>query len=449
MLSKEPGRAAMMIVLIAIGGFLLVACWSALGCYALRDFSYSRLEEICNQRGRSQRFSEILRQQESALLGLELLLSLSTLCVAASVGLGIGWPRAQEAALTQSFPWDFVAEYVFLVLAVLLVADILPWCIARVASEPFLDRWWPVINSVQYLLWPLLSLAKWLDRMAHRLVGRGEPEEDDASVLSDEIRTVVDEGQREGYLEQGARVMIHRVMELQDEDVGGIMTPRTDMFSIPLGASLEEARQKLISSGHSRVPVVADSPDEIVGLLYSKDLLKALDPACARDSLPRLSEILREPKYIPETTGIAALLEMMQREHFQMAIVLDEYGGVAGLVTMEDILEEIVGEIADEYDTLEGESPVKKIAPNIVEIDARMHIDDLNEQFLYGLPEDGEFDTIGGFVFSQLGRMPSTGEIFDWNNLKMTIIEADKRKILRLRIEQPSEVTTESSTSDS
>ncbi len=439
----------MMIVLIAIGGFLLVACWSALGCYALRDFSYSRLEEICNQRGRSQRFSEILRQQESALLGLELLLSLSTLCVAASVGLGIGWPRAQEAALTQSFPWDFVAEYIFLVLAVLLVADILPWCIARVASEPFLDRWWPVINSVQYLLWPLLSLAKWLDRMAHRLVGRGEPEEDDASVLSDEIRTVVDEGQREGYLEQGARVMIHRVMELQDEDVGGIMTPRTDMFSIPLGASLEEARQKLISSGHSRVPVVADSPDEIVGLLYSKDLLKALDPACARDSLPKLSEILREPKYIPETTGIAALLEMMQREHFQMAIVLDEYGGVAGLVTMEDILEEIVGEIADEYDTLEGESPVKKIAPNIVEIDARMHIDDLNEQFLYGLPEDGEFDTIGGFVFSQLGRMPSTGEIFDWNNLKMTIIEADKRKILRLRIEQPSEVTTESSTSDS
>lgn len=439
----------MMIVLIAIGGFLLVACWSALGCYALRDFSYSRLEEICNQRGRSQRFSEILRQQESALLGLELLLSLSTLCVAASVGLGIGWPRAQEAALTQSFPWDFVAEYVFLVLAVLLVADILPWCIARVASEPFLDRWWPVINSVQYLLWPLLSLAKWLDRMAHRLVGRGEPEEDDASVLSDEIRTVVDEGQREGYLEQGARVMIHRVMELQDEDVGGIMTPRTDMFSIPLGASLEEARQKLISSGHSRVPVVADSPDEIVGLLYSKDLLKALDPSCARDSLPKLSEILREPKYIPETTGIAALLEMMQREHFQMAIVLDEYGGVAGLVTMEDILEEIVGEIADEYDTLEGESPVKKIAPNIVEIDARMHIDDLNEQFLYGLPEDGEFDTIGGFVFSQLGRMPSTGEIFDWNNLKMTIIEADKRKILRLRIEQPSEVTTESSTSES
>ncbi len=351
----------MMIVLIAIGGFLLVACWSALGCYALRDFSYSRLEEICNQRGRSQRFSEILRQQESALLGLELLLSLSTLCVAASVGLGIGWPRAQEAALTQSFPWDFVAEYIFLVLAVLLVADILPWCIARVASEPFLDRWWPVINSVQYLLWPLLSLAKWLDRMAHRLVGRGEPEEDDASVLSDEIRTVVDEGQREGYLEQGARVMIHRVMELQDEDVGGIMTPRTDMFSIPLGASLEEARQKLISSGHSRVPVVADSPDEIVGLLYSKDLLKALDPACARDSLPKLSEILREPKYIPETTGIAALLEMMQREHFQMAIVLDEYGGVAGLVTMEDILEEIVGEIADEYDTLEGESPVKRL----------------------------------------------------------------------------------------
>lgn len=433
----------MVIFIVAVGGFLLMACWSALGCYALRDFSYSRLEEICIQKGRSDRFSEVLKQQETALLGLELMLSLSTMCVAAAVGIGIGWPRAQEAALTQQFPWEILAEYFLLTVTVLLVADILPWSIARVASEQFLFRWWPCISGIQHLLWPLLAVAKWLDRMAHRLVGRGEPEDDDASVLNDEIRTVVDEGQREGYLEQGARVMIHRVMELQDEDVGAIMTPRTDMFVVQVGASLEDARQKLLESGHSRVPVVANSPDDIVGLLYSKDLLKALDPACPRDSLPKLSEILREPKYIPETTGIASLLEMMQREHFQMAMVLDEYGGVAGLVTMEDILEEIVGEIADEYDTMEGESPVKQISPTITEFDARMHIDDLNEQFHYGFPEDGDFDTIGGFVFSQLGRMPSAGETLEWNQLKVTVIDADKRKINRLRIEQPSDVPAE------
>lgn len=420
---------------IVIVTLLLIACFSAMGCYALRDFTYSRLEEICQQRGKPERFSQIMKQQEAALLALELLLSLSTLAVAAALCMGIGWPQAQLAAENKSVLWLFVGEYVLFAIAVLLAADILPWTLARVASEPFLYRWWPAVRGVQVLFRPILSGARWLDRAAHRLVGRGEPEEDDKAVINDEIRTVVDEGQREGHLEQNARTMIHRVMEIQNEDVAAVMTPRTNMSCIHVECSVEEARQKLVESGHSRVPVIGDSTDEIIGLLYAKDLLRAMEPVSNPPRIPILRDIVREPRYISETTGITPLLEMMQRERFQMAIVTDEYGGVAGLVTMEDILEEIVGEIVDEYDHLEEQSSVTELAAGVTEVDGQVHTDDLNQKFHYGFPEDGEYETIGGFVFSQLGRVPAPGETLVWNGLRITVIDADKRKINRLRIE--------------
>src|SRR5262249_2977933 len=173
---------------------------------------------------------------------------------------------------------------------------------------------------------------------------------DDAAVVGDEIRAVVDEGRREGVIESDAGQMIHRVMELQDEDVAAIMTPRTEMFCIDVESSLDEARLKLIESGHSRVPVIGESTDDILGLLYAKDFLKAVGPHRSGDPIPVLRDLLREPVYVPVTTQIPALLELLKRKKVHIAIVLDEYGGVAGLVTMEDILEEIVGEIADEFD---------------------------------------------------------------------------------------------------
>jgi putative hemolysin len=411
-------------------GLLALLFWASFGCYALRDFAYSRLEDLSERRGIPERFREILTQQAQALLALELVVTLCTLAIAVLVWVWRGgWPNGE--LLVRGL------EYALAAGVVLLVGDLLPWTLAQVRAEPFLYRFWPAIHGLLLVLRPLLVVVRLADRYAHRVAGRGEPEADDAELIDEEIRTVVDEGRREGVLHQDAGVMIERVMELQHDDVSAIMTPRTDMICIQIDRTLEEARRELLESGHSRVPTYGDSTDDILGILYAKDLLRALEPnRQPGDPIPVLRDIIREPVYVPVTTQIPALLELMKRQHVQIAIVLDEHGGVSGLATMEDILEEIVGEIEDEYDEDVIRQRIASISDTVAEVDARVHLDDLNERFDYHLPEDQEFDTIGGFVFSLLGHMPTAGEEVQFRHLKFTVLAADRRTITRLRIEK-------------
>ena len=414
----------------------LLAFWSALGCDALRDFSYSRLESLCKDRGVPERFGSILKEQGQALLALEFLLTSVTMVLAAVLCIWIGWPMVADGEPTRRIAWKFVLQYAGFAMLTFLAADVLPWTIARVAAESFLCRWWPAIEVLQTGLRPMLWIAAQLDRFAHRLVGRAEPLTDDASVLEDNIRSVVEEGEREGVLESGSTIMISRVMQLQDEDVGAIMTPRTEMMCVAADCTLEEARVSLIEAGHSRMPVIGDSTDDVLGILYAKDLLKALEPHRTGEPIAVLRDIIRDPLYVPLTTQIPALLELMKRQKVHIAIVNDEYGGVSGLVTMEDILEEIVGEIADEYDEDDqSEDDIRTVSPSIIETEGRVRLDELNRRFDYGLPSSDDFDTIGGFTFSHIGRMPAEGETLDWERLRFTILEADARRIQRVRIE--------------
>jgi CBS domain containing-hemolysin-like protein len=431
-----------------IGLLLLLLASCAVACYSLREFSYSRLEELCQRLGRPERFRAILERRNSTLLVLEFGKTASLLAIAVVLCWTIGLQMIAVGPNHADFPW-LVSEFAAIVLLALVAADLVPWLVSRVASERVLFVFWPALSLIRQAGLPLIAAARVLDLWSHRLTGRGSPEEVDAKVIGDEIRSVVDEGAREGVIESDAGQMIHRVMELQHEDVAAIMTPRTEMFCVDVESSLEEARQKLIEAGHSRVPVIGESTDDILGLLYAKDFLKALAPHQAGELIPVLRDLLREPLYIPVTTQIPALLELMKRKKVHIAIVLDEYGGVAGLVTMEDILEEIVGEIADEFDDAEHLEQIRIVSPTVAEVDARVHIDDLNERLHYGLPEDGEFDTIGGFVFSQLGRVPTVGEVVSWKHLKMTVLTADRRKIARLRIEAQPESVAETAASSS
>ncbi len=421
-----------------LGMWLVFLASSALVCYSLRDFSYSKLEDLCAARGRPDRFDAIRRDYESALLVWELLRTVLLLVTTAALCWGIGFSPSAAP--------DFWPKLLLLILwsaMILLLADLVPWVIARVGSEWVLATFWPVIALVRRIGMPVLIPARFWDRIAHRISGLGSPEAAEAAAIGEEIRAVITEGAREGVIETESGQMIHRVMALQHEDVAAIMTPRTDMFCVDVESSLEEARQELIESGHSRVPVIGESTDDILGLLYAKDFLKALAPQRPGEKIPVLRDLLREPVYVPMTTQIPALLELMKRKKIHIAMVLDEYGGVAGLVTMEDILEEIVGEIADEFDEADHAEQIHVVSPTIAEVDARVHLDDLNERLHYGLPEDGEFDTVGGFVFSQLGRVPSPGEVVSWKQFKFTVLTADKRTIQRLRIEvEPESVST-------
>ena len=191
--------------------------------------------------------------------------------------------------------------------------------------------------------------------------------------------------------------------------------------------------QLVIKAGHTRIPVCGKNRDDIVGVLYIKDLLPELAKPPAERAAP-WTKLLRQPAFVPETKPVDALLQDFQRGRHQMALVLDEYGGVAGLVTMEDVLEEIVGEIVDEYDQDVAE-PIRRLGDGVCESLGRVHIDQINEQLGLELPEDADFDTIGGFVFSELGHIPLVGEELVWRNVRITVLEATRRRIERVRIE--------------
>jgi len=419
-----PRVLAVTVAVLYLLSFLLA--WTS---YSLRDFSRRRLDEICRVRGREARFGRILRNHDCALLAVDLMLA-AVVGLLVATGTSLALVLASEQTAAHSVQW--IATIVGGVFLLCGGCVVMPWTLARLTGESWLFRVWPVVSVSLVALRPVVSVVQQLDRIVHRLSGVPEPDQGDAATLTEEILTVVDEGQREGVLESEARTMIQRVMELHDDDAAGIMTPRTEMVVIQVDTSLEDARNKMLMDGHSRVPIIGDSTDDIVGVLHAKDLLKHW-PQDGDDEMG-LGQIAREPFYVPETTGIDTLLEMMKRERVHLAIVLDEYSGVAGLVTMEDILEEIVGEIVDEYDEDE-EDGIEQIQPGVIVVDARVHIDDLNERFSFGLPEDGDFDTIGGFVYSQLARVPKPEESCTWQRVKVTVLEADKRKVHKLRID--------------
>lgn len=407
-------------------------------CFSLRDFSRSRLEDVCQEKGEPRRFGEILQGYEKALLLSELQLLLLII--------GTTWFAADSTYFgDMSFPsvmsFSTVAMWVLHVTAVLITIGfafvVLPWTLSRVTGEKFLYSMWPVYRLVCKLFSPVWQFALQLDRIVHRVFSLPEPDSEAAvSLLTEELLTVVDESRREGVIQSNASTMIHRVVDLQTEDVAAIMTPRTDMVTIDAETPLQHAYQEMLENGFSRVPVIRDGIDDIVGILYSRDLL-----ACAINgestAAKTTEDVARDVLYAPESQGIGDLLEAMRARKVHMAIVVDEYSGVSGLVTLEDILEEIVGDISDEYDT-QDDSLWKSHKDGRTEVDARFHLDDLNDEFGYNFPEDEEFDTIGGFVLSCFGRIPEKGDEHFWKQLKLTVVDADERQLIRVAIESTS-----------
>jgi len=229
--------------------------------------------------------------------------------------------------------------------------------------------------------------------------------------------------------------MIEGVIELGDAVVSHIMTPRTEMHMIQLNTAWDEAVESVIKSGHTRVPLYDKTRDDVVGMLYSKDLLPEL-AKCADEPRRPLSALLRKPLFVPETKPVDDLLQLFQKSRTHIAVVLDEYGGVSGLVTIEDALEEIVGEIDDEYDQ-QAEIEIQKIDDDVCEALGRAHVDQINEIMGLDLPEKEDFDTIGGFVFAEFGRVPTAGESITWRDaVRVTVLEASRRRVNRVRLER-------------
>ncbi len=260
----------------------------------------------------------------------------------------------------------------------------------------------------------------------------GNPERaTDEEELHEEIRSIVTEGQREGVIEEDAREMIESVIELADVTVAQIMTPRTYMVSLHVETPWEQVVKFVIDSQHTRIPVYAKTRDEIIGILHIKDMLGEMARTTGRRPL---AEIVRKPFFVPESKKVDELLAEFQRSRNHMAIVLDEFGGVSGVVTIEDAIEQIVGEIADEYDEALVDG-IKVHNETSAEALARVPLHELNARLGLSLPEDQDFDTVGGLIFHELGRIPAPGEDLTIGDVRLRILDAGRRRIDRVAID--------------
>lgn len=280
----------------------------------------------------------------------------------------------------------------------------------------------PVARLLVFLFGPLVYIPLSIT------LGEESTPEGTSEGMVDEIKSLVDAGQQEGVLEQEERMMIRSIFELGDTFAREIMIPRIDMLVLDVHTSLPEAVDALLSSGYTRVPVYEMSVDNVLGLLYAKDLLSVWREGRQLESLRSL---LRSAYFVPEAKKVDELLLEMQSRRVHMAIVVDEYGGIAGLVTLEDIVEEIFGEIQDEYDQGE-ELPYQELGHGEYIFQGRVDLDDFNEIFHSDLPKD-EAETIGGFMYSRLGRVPVSGESVDLGNIILTVEQVSGRRIRKVR----------------
>jgi len=249
-------------------------------------------------------------------------------------------------------------------------------------------------------------------------------------VTEEEIHELMDAGEEEGIINEEENAMIRSIFALGDTVVREVMVPRTDMACIPIDAPVRDALNTIIECGHSRIPVYDGTIDNIVGLLYAKDLLKYWG---TEEDQVSLRAITRLPIFIPETKNLEEMLQEFRRKRVHLAIVVDEYGGTAGLLTIEDLLEQIVGDIQDEYDR--EEEWLIEGADGSVEVDARLPIEDLEQYFSIEV-ESEKFDTAGGLVFHLTGSIPAKGQVVLNDDLMITVLEADERRVIRLRVER-------------
>lgn len=326
-----------------------------------------------------------------------------------------------------------------LVFLLLVVGGLLLWLTEfiteqRVSLHP--EAWVLRLSVYIRILTTLLSP---IIRLAYAAIGESEERPEVASaVTEDELKTLVDASQREGVLEQDEREMIFSIFRFGDTLAREIMIPRIDVLALSHTTPIDEAIDNLLASGFSRVPVFDETIDNIRGLLYVKDLLRALREG---NQEKNLVEILRPAYFVPETKKVNELLEELQLQRIHMAIVVDEYGGMAGVVTLEDIVEEIIGEIQDEYDQSE-ELLYQRVDETEYIFHGRIDLDDFNVFMHSELPGD-EADTLGGYIFSQIGRVPRSGESLQADDVMLTVEQVSGRRIRRVRAQRLPDETGE------
>lgn len=416
--------------IIVIVTLLLLNSWLSAARAALVNASRGRLRQMAQEGQAGATLAARVADDATALLAT--MRFAQTFCRFGVAGLAaLVFVRQLAEAFGADLALDAQTQFLLFFLLLLLgtmvvvsVGEFLPEAVALRAPEEAALFFAPSVALLQWLVAPAVRFSFWLSsRVTSPMAGHRVP-----LVTEEEIKTLVDAGEEGGAIEEDEKEMIYSIFEISDTWARELMVPRIDVLAFEVETPLTEAIDALLAAGHSRAPVYENNIDNILGVLYAKDLLRhwrlgKLDVS--------LRSVLRPAYFVPETKKANDLLAELQQKRIHMAVVVDEYGGTAGLVTLEDIVEEIVGDIRDEYDVNE-ESYVERVSAQEYIFDARLDLDEVNEVLGLNLPSD-DSDSLGGFIYGQLGHIPVMGEKVQATGALFEVLVVTGRRIRKVR----------------
>ncbi len=409
-------------IIIAAASAALASLFFSTLSYALRDFSRPRLEEQMQRFGNASLFDKTADQAADLIF----VTAAARLLANVLVLISVLW-----AFHDTTLHWG--VQYILAVLVTVTITVLLsvavPNAAAKHAGETLIAIFVRPLHALRIALLPATKLMHLIDDLIRRAAGDdGSPQPEK---IEQDILSAVEEGEKEGVVDVKERQMIESVIEFRDTTAGQITVSRPDIIALEMPATLDQVKNIIEQSAHSRIPAYEGSLDHIVGILYARDLIRYVGAAQQQFDL---KTVLRPVLYVPESKPLRDLLSDFRLQKVHLAIVLDEYGGTTGLVTIEDILEELVGDISDEHESAEP-ALLKPLSDHSWDADASVYIDEVNRTLGLNLPEDAGFDTLGGFISATAGHIPTTGTTFDHNGIKYTILDAVPQKVNRIRID--------------
>ncbi len=390
--------------------------------YCLREFSRTRFAEFLGKRDADRWYETIIENTSDLTFLTAILRQVSNMLIFVLV-----FACFEQ---TEYGRWVRYALTVIVAGAIaIFFAVTIPHAAAKYAGSEIVGFFAPVLHYLRLIFFPIPKLMHRTDDVVRRALGAQEHQSEEN--IEDEILSAVEEGEKEGVVDEQEREMIESVIEFRNTTAGHIMTTRPDVIALPTDASLDQVKRTIEESRHSRIPVFEKNLDHVVGILHARDLIKLLGNPNPQF---QIRQIVRPAIYVPETKALGDLLSDFRHQKVHFAVVLDEYGSTAGIVTLEDVLEELVGEMADEHDADEP-AMLKKIDDKTVDADARIRIEDLNRQAGLNLPEDAGYETLAGFLTTSLARIPEKGAVYEHDKTRYTVLEAEPQRIKRVKIE--------------
>lgn len=421
------GEIILLIILIGLSGFFSASET------ALTGFKSNNLEDV---EGEHPKVAELLRKWlkkpnemlTGILLGNNIVNILASSIATALTFAVIGNSGKAIAMVT-----------LFMTLIILIFGEITPKIVAKNYSSKVAMIVILPIYYVSLVTLPIIKVLMFISKIIGKMFGIHISDEN-LMITEEDIRSYVNVGEAEGVIEEDEKEMIHSIFEFGETSAKEVMTPRTSMLALEADETIDEVWDEIRENGFSRIPVYDEEGiDNIIGVLYLKDLLDVVKSG--KTDVP-IRDYLRKPYFVPETKSIMEILEEFKRMKVHIAIALDEYGGTVGLLTIEDLIEEIVGEIQDEYDN-EEEEQIKKIGENIYEIDAMIDIETLNKELDIELPESEDYESLGGLVVTEMGKVAEIGDKINLNDMEIEVLEVEKMRVSKVVLHKKNEEVEE------